>query len=176
MYWLPARLAPELLRWPRKKCGGVYSFDWIQLTVGLLFFYIVVILRERKFQLHRSYCSLALSHQCIILCLAGHKWWSNASSPCINPMSHSLCSQSSNDVIIYWVMHYRTLHCYAVTWKLISYLLDYGFIHNTLDSFYWHRLTLIPGWISNHMPSKVWVEITHPFPNFNAAMLKFGNG
>ena len=28
-------------------------------------------------------------------------------------------------------------------------------------------LTLIPAWISNHMPNKVWDEITYPFPNFN---------
>ena len=26
---------------------------------------------------------------------------------------------------------------------------------------------LFPTWISNHMPSKVWNEITYPFPNFN---------
>ena len=32
-------------------------------------------------------------------------------------------------------------------------------------------LTLIPAWISNHMPSKVWDEITYP-----SAPLKFGNG
>ena len=24
-----------------------------------------------------------------------------------------------------------------------------------------------PAWISNHKPSKVWDEITYPFPNFN---------
>ena len=30
--------------------------------------------------------------------------------------------------------------------------------------FCWHGLTLIPAWISNHMPSKVWVEITYPVP------------
>ena len=28
-------------------------------------------------------------------------------------------------------------------------------------------LTWIPSWISNHMPSKVWDEITYPVPNFN---------
>ena len=33
--------------------------------------------------------------------------------------------------------------------------------------FYLHGLTLIPTWISNHIPSKVWDEITYPFPNFN---------
>ena len=33
--------------------------------------------------------------------------------------------------------------------------------------FYQHGLTLIPAWISNHMPSKVWDEITDPLLNFN---------
>ena len=31
----------------------------------------------------------------------------------------------------------------------------------------WPVLTLIPAWISNHMPSGVLGEITYPFPNFN---------
>ena len=35
------------------------------------------------------------------------------------------------------------------------------------DPFYSHGLTLIPAWISNHMPGKVWDEITYPFLNFN---------
>ena len=29
-----------------------------------------------------------------------------------------------------------------------------------------HGLTLIPAWISNHMPCKVWDEITYPILNF----------
>ena len=33
--------------------------------------------------------------------------------------------------------------------------------------FYKHGLTSIPTWMSNHMPSKDWDEITYPFPNFN---------
>ena len=33
-------------------------------------------------------------------------------------------------------------------------------------SFYLHGLTFIPSWMSNHMPSKLWNEITYPFPNF----------
>ena len=32
---------------------------------------------------------------------------------------------------------------------------------------YYHGLTLIPVWINNHMPEKVWNEITYPSPNFN---------
>ena len=34
-------------------------------------------------------------------------------------------------------------------------------------AFYWHGLTVIPAWISNDVASKVWGEITYPFPNIN---------
>ena len=37
--------------------------------------------------------------------------------------------------------------------------------------FYKHGLTLIPAWISNYMPSKMWDEITYPFPNFNGCTI-----
>ena len=40
------------------------------------------------------------------------------------------------------------------------------------DPSYWHLLTLIPAWISNHMPFIIWGEITYPFPNFNGCTLK----
>ena len=30
----------------------------------------------------------------------------------------------------------------------------------------------LPAWISNHMPSKVWDEITYPFPNFNSCTVE----
>ena len=36
---------------------------------------------------------------------------------------------------------------------------------------YEQRLLVIPAWISNHIPSKVWDEITCSFPNFNVASL-----
>ena len=39
-------------------------------------------------------------------------------------------------------------------------------------SLWWHRLILIVAWISNHMPSKVSDEITHPFPNFNGCTVE----
>ena len=44
-------------------------------------------------------------------------------------------------------------------WLLITW--------TTGPPFYWHGLTCIPAWIGNHMPWKVWYEITYPFPNFN---------
>ena len=36
----------------------------------------------------------------------------------------------------------------------------------------YHGLTLIPAFLSNHMPSKVWDEITNPFPNFNGVTIE----
>ena len=43
---------------------------------------------------------------------------------------------------------------------------------NIWGPFYQHGLTLISAWISNHMPSKKWDEITYPFPNFNSATVE----
>ena len=50
---------------------------------------------------------------------------------------------------------------------LISFV-EIGTIFTILYSqgpIYYDWLTLIPAWINNH--SKVWDEITYPFPNFN---------
>ena len=44
--------------------------------------------------------------------------------------------------------------------------------YRTVAPFYWHGLTLIPAWISNHMPSNMWDEITYPFLNFNGATVE----
>ena len=38
---------------------------------------------------------------------------------------------------------------------------------NSLGPFYSHGLTLIATLKSYHIPSKIWDEINHPFPNFN---------
>ena len=38
--------------------------------------------------------------------------------------------------------------------------------------FYQRGLTLIPVWISNYMPGKVWGEITYPFLNFNGCTVE----
>ena len=40
------------------------------------------------------------------------------------------------------------------------------------DPFYSHGLTWIPAWISNHMPSIVWDEITYPLINFNGTIVE----
>ena len=33
------------------------------------------------------------------------------------------------------------------------------------EPLYWHCLTLIRAWISNHVPGKTWDEISHTYPN-----------
>ena len=43
---------------------------------------------------------------------------------------------------------------------------------DTRGPFYYHGLPLIPAWISNRMPSKVWDETTYPFPNFNGSTIE----
>ena len=48
----------------------------------------------------------------------------------------------------------------------ISNFLSYG-CYNPWAPFTKQGLTLIPACISNHMASKVWDEITYPFPNLN---------
>ena len=48
---------------------------------------------------------------------------------------------------------------------------------DTSGPFYLHGLTLIPAWISNYMPRKVWNKITYPLLIFNVdgCTLKFRN-
>ena len=50
---------------------------------------------------------------------------------------------------------------------LPSYDLPCGHRGFSWGSFNYHGLTLIPAWIINYIHSKVWSEITYPFPNFN---------
>ena len=41
--------------------------------------------------------------------------------------------------------------------------------HEICGPVYQHGITSLTAWISNHMPNKVWDEITYPFPNFNGS-------
>ena len=49
-------------------------------------------------------------------------------------------------------------------------------IWDTGGLFYQYGLTLTPAWISNHMRSKVWAEVTYPFPNFNGCTVEVWEG
>ena len=42
--------------------------------------------------------------------------------------------------------------------------------------FYHHGLTLIPSWISYHLPSKIWMKLLIHTETLMVASLKFGNG
>ena len=43
---------------------------------------------------------------------------------------------------------------------------------NIRGPFFYIGLISIPAWISNHISSKVWYEITYPFPNFNGCTVE----
>ena len=59
-----------------------------------------------------------------------------------------------------------SLHCLA-SCRTSSLPVD------TWAHIYYHCLTvIIPAWISNHTPSKVWDEITYPFLNFNGTTVE----
>ena len=62
--------------------------------------------------------------------------------------------------VVWWA------HCSIFVWALPVFLMIWVV---TWVPFYWYGLTLISVWISNHMPSKVWDEIIHPFPDLNGA-------
>ena len=48
----------------------------------------------------------------------------------------------------------------------------FHFVFFPRGPFYQHGLPLIPAWISNHMSSQVWDEITCPFTNFNRCTIE----
>ena len=51
-------------------------------------------------------------------------------------------------------------------------VLEKVYEQRTSGPFYKHGLTLIPAWISNHMPNRVWGKITYAFLNFNGATVE----
>ena len=71
-------------------------------------------------------------------------WWNN------------LFWYALKDICHLWINLIHSLNC----------------VRNFSGPFSLHGLTLIPAWISNHMPSKVWDEISYPFPNFNSCTVE----
>ena len=59
----------------------------------------------------------------------------------------------------------NTLLAWFLCWRKLSR----SMAEQTGKTLHKHKLTLIPTWISNHMPSRVWNEITYPFWNFSCA-------
>ena len=88
-------------------------------------------------------------------------------------------SSIDNKTALVQVMAWRrTNRRQAITWTKFDpvhwriYALRWVKAVAAMGLFYWHGLTLIPAWISNHMPSKVWEEIIYPFPNFNGCIVE----
>ena len=68
------------------------------------------------------------------------------------------------------------MHLYMAKSQLITLLVNADHIVYSKGRYIWglyyeQGLTLIPAWISSHAHSKVWGEITYPFPNLNRLSL-----
>ena len=67
------------------------------------------------------------------------------------------CLQHNDRAMIHWV-------CNVTNKDQVSWLdlLEKRQLDDLRGPLYWQGLTLIPAWISNHMPKKVWDKITYP--------------
>ena len=91
--------------------------------------------------------------------LAGHRtFWNCVMWGCIRKVMFKSCSAATESYQI-------DIFCNRV--HFLPWTLNW-------DPFYWHRWTLIPLSINNHMPSKMWDEITYPFANFNCCPMEVG--
>ena len=72
--------------------------------------------------------------------------------------------------------HWRRYWLGAARQQAITWANDEPDLSHHMASHGHNELTIIPAWISNHIPSQVWDEITYSPLNFNSAPLKFGNG
>ena len=69
-----------------------------------------------------------------------------------------------------WYKHSKTEHNQTMH---LSYGISFdGYGQLSPGTIYWHGLISTPSWISNHMPSEMWGEITYPFPNCNGATVE----
>ena len=82
-----------------------------------------------------------------------------------------------SSVVYFWLFNFINHHVMIANnnliknlncpWKMFLSIRMY-----ICSRFYYHGSTLIPAWISNLMPSKVWDEITYPFLNVNGATVE----
>ena len=87
-----------------------------------------------------------------------------------------------NVIVFVWQMDKLLCWNFRKFWIKSVFMINYfNLPRDQLHGPLLHGLTLIPAWISNRMPSRVWDEIICPFPNFSGctvkvARLKFGDG
>ena len=57
---------------------------------------------------------------------------------------------------------------FTLIWQIVGICTRWDLRHRQI----WYWIILIPACLSNHIPSKMWDEITYPFPNFNGATVE----
>ena len=68
------------------------------------------------------------------------------------------------------MIHHSFIVCTDVHMAVYSFWDVFAFISRI--PFYYHSLALILAWMNNHMPSKMWNNITYRFPNFNGTTVE----
>ena len=71
----------------------------------------------------------------------------------------------------------RNLGATKVTARTLIYHSKYMQLHQTIEVVFVKQVKWRSPvrWMGNHVPTKVWAEITYTFPNSMVAPLKFGN-
>ena len=109
-----------------------------------------------------------ISKRCMVLC---------------RKISDKIVAKGRGNIFFLWPMLETFLwliHSCCVEWEALLSMAQVKFLFfrrshrvtHISSPFYQHGLTLILASISNHMPSKVWDEITYPFINFNGCTVE----
>ena len=82
------------------------------------------------------------------------------------------CLQERITLLIHLYKEASPSSCkFCIYWKHLGNSLSGS---ATIKPLYWHGLSLIPAWVSNYTPRKVWDKITYPFPNLNGETVEVG--
>ena len=77
----------------------------------------------------------------------------------------------NHHILSYFIIHTKYLALFLVTRQPGEPTAASGKrINITVDNE--EQVTLFPAWISKHMPSEVWDDITYSFPNFNGTTVE----
>ena len=100
--------------------------------------------------------------------LSSYAWSFN--SPMTVWETMCIISNFTREYVILYIWNDFIINCYwillVVVFVICTYCHQWAF-PSTRDPFYEQDFTFIRAWMSNHTPTKVWNEITYPFPNFN---------
>ena len=132
-------------------CQATHAYDLSNYWFNRRVFIKVIPLESLLVDLNELYEILSPAHN-LLLCQVGDRPRNSQTSP------------------------WRKVTLEPIWHKCLSSCPYLRFLRNAYP---WDRrrpLTTIKTWIRIHMASKVWDEITYPFPNFNDVTVRFGNG